>query len=65
MPLRTYLLLSSVIFEIAALAHLLRSITGAAITLGNWTLPEWVSMIVFVVLQLLAIIGFRHATRSR
>ncbi len=65
MPLRTYLLLSAVIFEIAALAHLLRSITGAAITLGNWTLPEWASIVVFVVLQSLAILGFRHAACHR
>lgn len=60
---KPYLLLSAVIFGLVGIMHLLRAINGVALQIGTWSAPVGVSWVAGVVAVLLAIWGFRLATR--
>ena len=40
--------LAILVFTIIAIAHLLRLITGIDVTVGEWSLPQWVSVLGFL-----------------
>ena len=54
----TFLLVTSSIFALIALLHALRLIYGWAVTIGEWTVPAWVSAVGFLIAGYLASQGF-------
>jgi hypothetical protein len=65
MNLRTYAIMSSVIFLVVALVHLYRIIQGWSVVIGGWYAPNWVSIVAIVVAGLLSFQGFRLARQGR
>ena len=60
--LRTYLIISGVIFALVALGHLLRVLNGWDFVLGPWSLPLWFSWGATLVPAALAVWALRLAT---
>jgi hypothetical protein len=56
---RAFVLLTSSIFALIALLHALRLIYGWDVTIGEWTVPVWVSAVGFLIAGYLALEGFR------
>jgi len=54
-----FLLVTSAIFAVIALLHALRLIYGWNGTIGEWTVPVWVSAVGFVIAGYLAFQGLR------
>jgi hypothetical protein len=54
----TFLLVTSAIFALIALLHALRLIYGWSVTIGEWTVPVWVSTVGFLIAGYLAFQGF-------
>jgi len=54
-----FLLVTSAIFAVIALLHALRLIYGWNVTIGEWTVPVWVSAVGFVIAGYLAFQGLR------
>ncbi len=52
-----FLLVTSLIFALIALLHALRLIYGWNVTIGEWTVPVWVSAIGFLIAGYLALQG--------
>lgn len=52
-----FLLVSSSIFALIALLHALRLIYGWNVTIGEWTVPVWVSAVGFLIAGYLAFQG--------
>jgi hypothetical protein len=52
-----FVLLTSSIFALIALLHALRLIYGWNVTIGEWTVPVWVSAVGFLVAGYLALQG--------
>jgi hypothetical protein len=46
--MRTGSRLAIIVFSIVATAHLLRMIFAISLTVGDWSVPQWVSMLGFV-----------------
>ena len=55
---RVFVLVASLIFAVVALLHALRLIYGWTVTIGEWTVPVWVSAVGFLVAGYLALQGF-------
>ncbi len=53
----TFLLVISSIFALIALLHALRLIYGWNVTIGEWSVPVWVSAIGFLIAGYLALQG--------
>ncbi len=53
-----FVLVTSSIFALMALLHALRLIYGWNVTIGEWTMPVWVSAVGFLVAGYLALQGF-------
>ncbi len=53
-----FVLLTSSIFAVIAVLHALRLIYGWNVTIGEWTVPVWVSAVGFLVAGGLALQGF-------
>jgi hypothetical protein len=58
MSQRVFVLLTSSIFALIALLHALRLIYGWDVTIGEWTVPVWVSAVGFLIAGYLALQGF-------
>jgi hypothetical protein len=56
---RAFVLLTSSIFALIALLHALRLIYGWDVTIGEWTVPVWVSAVGFLIAGYLALEGSR------
>jgi len=54
----TFLLVTSSIFAVIALLHVLRLIYGWGVAIGEWTVPVWVSAAGFLIAGYLALQGF-------
>jgi len=63
MTMRAYLLLTTVLFTIIALVHLLRFAFGWTAVVGTWTVPLFVSLIAVVICVLLAFWGMNLMRR--
>jgi hypothetical protein len=37
--------LAILVFSIVAILHLLRMVFGVSLTIGNWLVPQWISVI--------------------
>jgi hypothetical protein len=53
-----FVLVTSSIFALIALLHALRLIYGWNVTIGEWTVPVWVSAAGFLIAGYLALQGF-------
>ena len=53
-----FVLVTSSIFALIALLHALRLIYGWNVTIGEWTVPVWVSAVGFLIAGYLALQGF-------
>jgi len=63
--MRTYLVVSGVLFGAVALAHLLRLIYGWPVQLGAEVVPMWISAIGLAVAGALCIWGFALARGAK
>ena len=61
---KTFSIGAGVIFAVVALLHLVRIYMDWAVTIGEWSVPMWVSWIALVVAGCLAFIGLRFAARN-
>jgi hypothetical protein len=52
-----FVLVTSSIFALIALLHALRLIYGWNVTIGEWTVPVWVSAVGFLIAGYLALQG--------
>jgi len=52
-----FLLVTSAIFALIALLHALRLVYGWNVTIGEWTVPVWVSAVGFLIAGYLAFQG--------
>jgi hypothetical protein len=55
---------ASVVFFAVSVAHLARLIGGWHVEVGQWVVPQWVSLMGLIVPGLLAAWGFTVATRT-
>jgi hypothetical protein len=60
---KAYLLVSAVFLGLLALAHLLRAVVQAAVTVESWPIPIWMSWAAVVFTGALSVWGFRLARR--
>jgi hypothetical protein len=61
MDQKTFSIVAGVIFAVVALAHLVRIYMDWPVTIGEWSVPMWVSWIALVVAGGLAYLGLRPA----
>lgn len=54
-----FLLVCSSLFTLIAVVHALRLMYGWRVTLGEWTIPVWVSWVGLLIAGYLAYEGFR------
>jgi hypothetical protein len=59
MSTRSYALVSSAIFFLIALVHLLRLIWNWSVTIDGWNVPGWVSIVGILVGGFLSLQGLR------
>jgi hypothetical protein len=59
MTLKNYVLVSSIIFALVAVVHLLRIFMQWNLIIDGWYAPNWVSVVAAIVSGLLAFAGFR------
>ena len=53
-----FVLVTSLIFALIALLHAMRLVYGWNVTIGEWTVPVWVSAVGFLIAGYLALQGF-------
>ena len=63
MTAKTYVTITTVIFGIVAIVHLLRVAAGWSVMIDGWTVPMWASWLGFFVAAGLAFVGARHIAR--
>ena len=62
---KPFTLIAVVIFALVALAHLYRLVTHFQIILGSHTVPQWLSIVGFVVAGVLAWMVYRENSVRR
>lgn len=55
---QTYMTLTTTIFIVVAIAHLVRIIFGWSVEIGDWGIPFWVSWLAVIAAGALAYLGF-------
>jgi hypothetical protein len=60
-----FLVVTSLIFALTALLHALRLFYGWKVTMGEWTVPVWVSAVGFLIAGYLAIQGLLFKRKQR
>lgn len=63
MKLKAFLGISSIFFFAVAIIHLMRVLFNWNFVIDNYTIPEWMSIVAFVVLIYLSIMAFRFRKR--
>jgi hypothetical protein len=64
MNTKAYLIVSTVIFAVVAVMHLLRLVLGWSVVLGMTSVPLWVSMLAVLVSASVAIWGLSLMRRA-
>jgi len=59
MDVKTFSLVTGVIFAVVALFHLVRIVMDWSVIIGDWSIPMWVSWVALVVAGGLALLGLR------
>lgn len=65
MTVRTYALLSSVIFLLVAVLQLVRLVLQWDVMIGGWHLPLWASIVAVLVAGFMSFAGFRLFSAQR
>jgi hypothetical protein len=65
MTVRTYALLTSVLFLLFAVLHVVRLIAQWDVVIGPWHAPMWASVVAALVGGLLSFAGFRLSEAQR
>ena len=63
MDAKAFSLMAGVIFAAVALFHLARIFLEGSVSIGDWSIPMWVSWIALVVAGGLALLGLRLSER--
>jgi hypothetical protein len=63
MNTKDYLIVSTIIFAVVAVMHLLRLVLGWSVVLGMTSVPFWVSLLAILVFASLAIWGLSLVRR--
>jgi hypothetical protein len=63
MKTKAYLIVSTVIFTLVAMVHLLRFALGWSAQLGTWSVPLWVSLLAVLVSASVAMWGLSLVRR--
>jgi hypothetical protein len=63
MEAKTFFLVAGVIFGVVALFHLVRIIMDWSVTIGDWSIPMWVSWVALIVAGGLSLVGLRLSQR--
>jgi len=63
MKTKAYLIVSTIIFALVAVAHLVRFVLGWSAQIGTWDVPLWVSMPAVLLSASFAIWGLSLARR--
>jgi hypothetical protein len=64
MSAKNFSMLAACIFTIVALGQLIRAFAGFEIAFNGTTIPIWASWVAFIIAGLLALVGFRTASRT-
>ncbi len=59
--MKPFTLVSSIVFVLVAIAHLLRVIFGWTVTIGSYQIPSWMSVVACVAAAVLAVMIRREA----
>lgn len=62
---KTYFAVTTLIFLIIALLHLMRIFTGVEASIGGWIIPQWMSWAAFVFFSFLAYSSFSQNKRGQ
>jgi hypothetical protein len=60
---KTFFLVAGVIFAVVALVHLVRVVMDWSVTIGDWSIPMWVSWVALIVAGGLSLVGLRLSQR--
>jgi hypothetical protein len=60
-PRRLGSLVAAIVFDLVAVAHLLRLLFHTQVVVGTWVVPMWVSVVGFIAAALLSILLFLEA----
>lgn len=63
--MRTYLLVSTIVFDLLAMLHLVRFVLGWPLIIADVAVPGWVSVVAFLGLSSLAIWSIRLLIREQ
>jgi len=64
MNMRNYVVVSTVIFSVVAVVHLLRFALGLSAQVGTWGVPLWVSLVAVLISASVAIWGMTLVRRG-
>ena len=59
---KTYFTIAGLVFAVVAVGHLLRVIMALPVTIGNWTVPMWLSWVGFIAAGALSYLGLRFGS---
>ena len=62
---RPYFVASGALFTLVAIAHLVRAIYGWQVVIGNYSVPNTVSWVAFIITASLALWAVQLASRTR
>ncbi len=58
--MKTGSMLAILLFILVAIAHLLRVVYGVDVTVGEWNVPQWVSVVGVIVPTAIAVLLWRE-----
>ena len=61
LTMKTGSILAIVVFTFIAIGHLLRLINGIDVTVGEWNIPQWVSILAVIVPGIIACMLWRES----
>ncbi len=64
MTTKAYLIVSSSIFAVVAVVHLIRFLSGWAVQLGTWSVPLWPSALAVLISAAVAVWGLTLVRRT-
>ena len=62
---KKFITISSAIFLIVAIAHLVRAYFGWALIIGEWCVPVWGSLVAAGIIGILGLAGIRLAKKEQ
>ena len=63
-PHKTYVTIAGIVFLIAFVLHLIRSIAGWQLVLGPYNIPMWISWLAVIITAVLVFYSFKFAAEK-